>query len=323
MKKSAQFVVLCILTTLAMYLGIYFFLPPPPTPKDVTLLAMISICLVTGVQFLLRRKRSQQAASTKPKKTKTVLSFLTAALLPLLFLTPSRLMAADPCSASPEVWLVHHPDVSRQTGVASLFPLQDEDTGYGLYSYLLLAHKPDDNEQARYEAIFKVLYAMPDAKGVAISLCRVKINITYVPLAKFPNDWGKLSDNDQIKYLVTNYNYAHATGLIGLIGGDYPCEACIVSFLHPLNSYTKPKPILYQELSRVDPAVLSEYIKDFKARAAQERFWEKKTLTSLRLALRNDLEIAATGLGMSQDAVMSMMKSLFSKNDGKQAKSSD
>lgn len=44
-------------------------------------------------------------------------------------------------------------------------------------------------------------------------------------------------------------------------------------------------------------------MQEFVKQAAQERFWEEGTLAQFELTLRNILETAAVGLGMSKDTV--------------------
>ena len=64
-----------------------------------------------------------------------------------------------------------------------------------------------------------------------------------------------------------------------------------------------PHPVLVQDLSRAQPLLMADYVKQFVDQAAQDHFWEARTLAAFSLTLRNPLETAAIGFGLSQDAV--------------------
>jgi hypothetical protein len=51
--------------------------------------------------------------------------------------------------------------------------------------------------------------------------------------------------------------------------------------------------------------LMADYVSKFVSQVAQDHFWQPNTLSAFALSLRNLLETAATGLGMSQDAVKS------------------
>jgi hypothetical protein len=97
---------------------------------------------------------------------------------------------------------------------------------------------------------------------------------------------------------VDHYDYARARVLLDSLPGDLREGPYLVSVLKPLAS-TAPREYLFQNLSFVpddDDKLISYWVREFLAQAAQERFWEPRTLDSFVLKLRTTIAVLSFGL---------------------------
>jgi len=193
----------------------------------------------------------------------------------------------------------------RVTGTALLVKKQVEETGYGLYSYALLTHAPEASELPRYQAFFKALIDLPTASNLAEYVQKNRINITYLLLASTPSGWKTWSSNAQVDYVISHYDYARCAAILASLPKHTGTGPVIASSLAPMSLDQHPHPVLVQDLSTAQPVLMGDYVKKFVMQAAQDHFWQPDTLEAFALSLRNVLETAAIGLGMSRDAIMS------------------
>jgi hypothetical protein len=193
----------------------------------------------------------------------------------------------------------------RVTGTALLVHKQTEESGYGLYSYALLTHAPEKGELPRYQAFFKALIELPSASAIADYLPKSRINITYLLLNSLPSDWKTESNSAQVDYVISHYDYARCAAMLASLPKHTGTGPVIASSLVPMSLDQHPRPVLVQDLSTAQPVLMADYVSRFVSQVAQDHFWEPNTLAAFALSLRNLLETAATGLGMSQVAVKS------------------
>ena len=198
----------------------------------------------------------------------------------------------------------------RVTGIAVLLQGQTEEQGYGLYSYALLSHIPEQSELPRDHALLKALLEQPEAAQIGKYLPKARINITYLLLALPALNWEDLTLDQKVDYALSHYDYARSAALLASLPQQTGPGPVITSTLAPLSVTAHPHPVLVQDLSTAQPVLMEAYVRQFVAQVAQNRFWEAQTLASFSLKLRNVLEVAATGLGMSQDAVKSWIQYL-------------
>ncbi|HEY0785933.1 MAG TPA: hypothetical protein VGD62_08670 [Acidobacteriaceae bacterium] len=199
----------------------------------------------------------------------------------------------------------------RLTGTALLLPPQTEDAGYGLTSYALVGQAPTPDARPRYRAFFRALLDLPTAGSLSAYVPKSHINVTYIPLADVPPPFILASRETEADYLLDHYDYARGAVLLATLPGRTGPGPVIVSVLTPIRYGQRPRPVLVQDLSTAQPVLMADYVADFKQRVAREQFWAPETLAAFSLSLRNVLETAAIGLGMSQDAVHSWVQ--FSK----------
>jgi hypothetical protein len=191
-----------------------------------------------------------------------------------------------------------------------LRPREHEEPGYGLYSYALLSHRPQQGELPQYRAYMKALLALPKASDLANYVPKIRINITCLPMATIPSDWEKLSADERVDAVLEHYDYARAEVMLASLPERPGTGPVILSVLAPLDVTTHPHPVLVQDLTHAQPALMETYVNAFVQQAGQERFWKESALASFQIGLRNTLEVLAAGLGMSRTAVQSWLQFL-------------
>jgi hypothetical protein len=313
MKRSAVFLACSVALTLLFYLLAYFFLPPPPPSAAMMLLfAGIAMALVWVAQMCVQCLRSGK------QSTHTVKLLLAGALTALLVgLSACAKASAPPPAAEPAPAPVQSASdgtqagadsMPRVTGTALLASSQKEEDGYGLYSYALLSHPPADAETPKYRAFFTALLNLPTASELAHYVAKARINITYIPVSSVPSNWEQLAPENRVAFVMAHYDYARGAVMLASLSQKTGAGPVITSLLKPLNAAQHPHPVLIQDMSTAQATLINDYVTAFVHQAAQDRFWQPNALQSFALSLRNVLETAATGLGMSQQAVNSWVQ---------------
>lgn len=193
----------------------------------------------------------------------------------------------------------------RTTGYAFLLHLKQEEAGYGLYSYALIAHSPNAQELPRYRAFVGTLLSLPTASSVRDVVGKSRTNITYLLLDADAKDPRTLSTDARIDYIISHYDYGRSAAILSLLPNRVGPGPVLTSVLSPITFTTTPHPVLEQDLSTAQPVLMTDYVTQFTNQVAEERFWKADVLSAFALDLRNVLETAAIGLGMSKDAVHS------------------
>lgn len=186
----------------------------------------------------------------------------------------------------------------KSTGWSFLQQGKVEKKGYGLYSYILFGSRPTAENREQHERYMKIIEAYIQVIESITALEKAgiaphQLNVTYLLLTTKNN-----KDRPTAKWLLDHYDYAHARAILSALpeknGTDGPY---IVSSLRPLSSVSQisMNNILYQDLSNVPPHIIELYAKEFFNQAAQERFWEEKSLSQLILKLRRTLGILGKG----------------------------
>lgn len=191
--------------------------------------------------------------------------------------------------------------IKVETGWSLLLKNEKEEAGYGLYSYLLFGSLPTEANSERYKkAIEAYLWTIPHIIDLeSYDIPRNELNITYLPVKETPPEQGMSTE-----WVLTNYDYARARALLRLLPGDHRDGPYIISLMKPLSGVSElTGEYLYQDLSHVEPHIVSLWAKDFFNQAAQERFWEERTGKRLALKLRTTVAILAKGLTKVRVAV--------------------
>jgi hypothetical protein len=181
-----------------------------------------------------------------------------------------------------------------------------EDGGYGLYSYLIIGARPNGYEQeARCLAAIKAYLSIPTVQQSGAYAPRWQLNLTYVPVMQAPPfdvsgaSPGYVADSNSLDraaaWILQNYDYARAQHLLAVIRSNQLSGPYLVSFKRPLTAEpVVTSQFLFQDMSRVEPAVVPMWTTEFLRLGAQARYWEHDSLRDWSNTLRNTLAQAAS-----------------------------
>jgi hypothetical protein len=204
------------------------------------------------------------------------------------------------CSTRVAVMEPERGSVVRESGRAFLLKGKNETTGYGLYSYLLLGSSPAEDARQRYLATLQAYLRMiSDVAKLEDYVPRARLNITYLPLE------SAAPEAVDATWLLGHYDYARARVLLDDLPGNLKEGIYLVSSLKPLSGGPNP-PYLLQDLTTVPtqpPDLISWWVREFLNQAAQERYWEPKTVEIFALKLRTTISVLAMGLPEVQKSV--------------------
>jgi hypothetical protein len=192
----------------------------------------------------------------------------------------------------------------RETASDFLAPGQREQSGYGLYSYLLFGSPPDDTERERYlktvEAYLRLSSALEDLAGL---LDGRDINATYLLVE------GKTPAHVTPEWVVQHYDYARGSAMLHSLPGSHLHGPYLLSSLSPVVP-GKPiaHPYLFQDLSKIAPSLAAAWYEEFVNQAAQDHFWEERKGQQFVLELRTTIAVLALGLPDVQSGLESWMK---------------
>ena len=140
-----------------------------------------------------------------------------------------------------------------------------EDDGYALYSYILMASKPTDDDKARVLAIIQAyLDTLQPAKSLESNgASRHAINIMYIPVIEFPNE-ARDDQSPSAEWLLEHYDYARATVYLSKLkiksaGGGPILTSCDVA----VGTRNGAVHEAHFDLSNVPPTVVRAWVGEF------------------------------------------------------------
>jgi hypothetical protein len=237
------------------------------------------------------------------------------AVLPLL--TPQ----GDHASGEHNVPIAHidgHPlppsDISRYTtGRSFLVGNEAEESGFGLYSYLLFSSRPvSDTEKQRDLAVVRAFVdGMQDVGDLEASgVAKGDLNVTYLLVVGHPPE-----NVPSPEWVLSNYNFARAQALLLLLGRgghDVLRGPYVVSGLTPLSHLTQvPEPHLWQDMSSVSATVAASWEKEFMRCANRKQFWAPDTRNQALLGLRDLIANSAEAMIMVNGSAVGFKKMLM------------
>src|SRR5215472_9320075 len=176
-----------------------------------------------------------------------------------------------------------------------LLPNQKEDTGFGLYSYLLFPTRPQTEEQkARYlktlESCLLVMESVED--HIQIHRPPSELNITHIPVKEIPK-YSQVSAEWAANTLDV-YDYATAQKLLDKLDKSYQQGPYLISVgKKPLSDMATPvQAHVLQDFTGKVPELASNVVELFTYRAAQQRTWSDESLRSFVLNMRNLIAVA-------------------------------
>ena len=176
-----------------------------------------------------------------------------------------------------------------------LLPNEKEETGYGLYSYLLFPAPPrTEEEKARYlKTLESCLLVMQDVEDHIQRHRRPsELNATHIPVTEVPK-YSKVSAEWAANALNV-YDYTTAQKLLDKLDKTYQRGPYLISVLKkPLSLRTMPvQEHLLQDFTGKVPELASSVVDLFTYRAAQQRTWSEAALRVFSLNVRNLIAVA-------------------------------
>lgn len=192
-----------------------------------------------------------------------------------------------------------------------LLPNKTEESGFGLYSYLLFPVPPgNDEEKARYLKTLESCLRM--MQGVEEHLARHRrpseLNATHIPVTAVPT-----YNKDLEKWaasVLDLYDYATAQKLLDRLDTTYRRGPYLISVVkQPLSNGATPAQLhVLQDFTGKVPELVSQFVDLFTYRAAQQRTWTEESLQSFRLNIRNLVAVAGkVGPGVA-NAVITLVQ---------------
>lgn len=179
------------------------------------------------------------------------------------------------------------------TGRRFLLPDETEPSGYGLYSYLLLSAKPQDEEETkRYlKTLEASLQIMNQLQALGRHVRPGQLNATHIPLTELPK--GKEDDPDFVKKVLAAYDFARAQVLLNKFVKTYDRGPYLISVKTLLTQAPEPVPLhILQDFTGVVPELAARGVKNFGFLAAQQRTWTEQSMRDLAFKSRNLVAIA-------------------------------
>lgn len=176
-----------------------------------------------------------------------------------------------------------------------LNPTSTEETGFGLYSYLLFDSRPPTGSRAEdrhLAALQAFVYMVVPIAQSREHWEQQEINITYVPVR---------SDVEETPAsLLANYDYARAQLLLTALPPDarpltQGAGPYIVSYRRPLTAiarqgaYVDDDEYLFQDLSSVPARVVRLWVGEFLSQVRQPEYWRDRPMQDFALRLRTHL----------------------------------
>ena len=165
---------------------------------------------------------------------------------------------------------------------------QAEDPGYGLYSYLLLSSRPQNEKQRDHylktlEAYVQVLNSLKD---LGVHVRREQLNATYIPLTKVPE--GNEDAPDFAKRVLDVYDFARARVLLNKFENKYDQGPYLISVISPLTQVSKTVSAYgLQDFAGVDSELAASGVKNFEYLVAQQRTWTEQSIQLLPFMVRS------------------------------------
>ena len=196
--------------------------------------------------------------------------------------------------------------MTRETAWSVLVNNEHEARGYGLYSYLLLAEKPNPNNIDRYKKVIEsYLLSVPALQELETELEKygftpLDLNVTYLLLKQAPPAGEVLS----VDWVLNNYDYARARVLLKILPGTNQEGPYIISSMTPFFSDSRlSENYLFQNLSLVPSHIVYLWAREYFNQAAQERYWESGGIKRIALRLRQSVAVMAVAIPAIRTAV--------------------
>jgi hypothetical protein len=294
MKIAGMLTLLTLFVALAVIVIMYYVTGGEmPTKGDITLAGAVSILLVFGCHSLWRRRKPSVDAD-KPLLWACILAAsLSGCMRPLPAPPPPPPPPPPPASAN------GHGAV--ETARKFLYAGLPEDTAYGLTSYLLFSGEPaTDTQRARYHKAIEAYLRTVSATEAARHFAKNEINVFYLPL--------KQRTMENVDSILKYYDYARARAMLIRLPGEQEAGPYLVSSSVALSSVT-PRRYLLQDLTLAHPRLIDTWIREFRVKALQPRFWAgSDNGQNFVMHMRNVLAVASEVTPAVRDSIADLIK---------------
>ena len=230
-------------------------------------------------------------AFNKPNAHRYLMVVLGLGLLPVLG-----------CAAPAPPMRIEH------SGRSLLVDRDEEEQGFGLYSYLLFGSPPPQESESRPSEESRSEVCPPAEESRARYLATLQgyvdvvqpiedvlgyrepatVNITYLPVKSMVPE----AVQESPEALLDNYNYVRAEVILDALDGedDLRDGPYIVSYQQPLTGMSGLRErYLFQDLSSVPPRLIHLWVKEFLNQVEQPEYWDRRSWPTIRLYLRQGL----------------------------------
>jgi len=199
----------------------------------------------------------------------------------------------------------------RETGSGFLVAGAKEPEGYGLYSYVLLGGRPDENNRDRYLAVITAILKIEPVDTLSRYVPKEELNNTLIPITRrFPQyhavrmaEGGEAAFKEAANWVLNKYDYARARALLRRIAGETLLGPYILSAQKPAGlGDLDPEKILFQDFSTVPDDLIVHWVREFQSQAQQVRFWDVANIRSFALRLRTTIGILASSVETVESA---------------------
>ena len=174
---------------------------------------------------------------------------------------------------------------SHLTGRAFLVGDEKEESGFGLYTYLLFPRQPSPAERERALRILGSYAKLPEIAEVRRSFRKDQLNITYVPVVR-----RRWLVNDGPESILKRYNFELAASLLTRLGIKQMRGPYVISTLKPLLESTKV-PFLLQDLSGVEADNAAAWSTIFSSELTRRHFWDPAIGNQVAQAIRQSMAV--------------------------------
>lgn len=171
-----------------------------------------------------------------------------------------------------------------------------EEPGFGLYSYLLFGEPENAQNRDRYLAILRqALIEVSSLAGILANRPDIRrINVLYIPV-RSAIEVDESVPARSAELILKTYDFPRAQLLLASIDDHYQKGPYFVSRLTPIRLEKEvTRPYLFQDMSRADPALASDWVRRFLRQAAREEPWNEHGVESFALQFRNEIQVLAT-----------------------------
>jgi hypothetical protein len=172
---------------------------------------------------------------------------------------------------------------------------EQEEEGYGFYSYLLLPKPPKPATIERYRAAFDAFLRIIPKEQQRLEAAR--LNLTYALVTDAPPESvqavmaGALPDDPRrkaaIDWLIEHHDYARSTEILRRFRKAGESGPLIVQAPKPIASLSDVKAALVQDLSEFDPKLIGEIVDHVFAESDDKQSWSDDELATYLIVVRN------------------------------------